>query len=164
MRYQHRFLDVIPLLRSSCSRVTHPCATWILNRNSISPFDLHVLGTPPAFVLSQDQTLEFNSFTPSGVALLRLAPSCPQNPRTGSPVLRLLQIYFAFLLLSSALYSFQGARPAPLTKCARLLYRILPHNTILKSNVIFNYPLYLLLILIYYKIIFLIIKILMFSL
>ena len=24
---------------------------------SIAPFDLHVLGTPPAFVLSQDQTL-----------------------------------------------------------------------------------------------------------
>ena len=23
------------------------------------PFDLHVLGTPPAFVLSQDQTLQF---------------------------------------------------------------------------------------------------------
>ena len=27
---------------------------------TITPFDLHVLGTPPAFVLSQDQTLEFN--------------------------------------------------------------------------------------------------------
>ena len=26
-----------------------------------TPFDLHVLGTPPAFVLSQDQTLEFKS-------------------------------------------------------------------------------------------------------
>ena len=25
-----------------------------------SPLDLHVLGTPPAFVLSQDQTLMFN--------------------------------------------------------------------------------------------------------
>ena len=25
------------------------------------PFDLHVLGTPPAFVLSQDQTLKFNA-------------------------------------------------------------------------------------------------------
>ena len=25
---------------------------------SIRPFDLHVLGTPPAFVLSQDQTLQ----------------------------------------------------------------------------------------------------------
>ncbi len=24
----------------------------------IAPFDLHVLGAPPAFVLSQDQTLE----------------------------------------------------------------------------------------------------------
>ena len=33
------------------------------------PFDLHVLATPPAFVLSQDQTLRFNSLkheTPSG--------------------------------------------------------------------------------------------------
>ena len=27
----------------------------------MSPLDLHVLGTPPAFVLSQDQTLMFNS-------------------------------------------------------------------------------------------------------
>ncbi len=26
---------------------------------SCDPFDLHVLGTPPAFVLSQDQTLKF---------------------------------------------------------------------------------------------------------
>ena len=26
----------------------------------MSPLDLHVLGTPPAFVLSQDQTLLFN--------------------------------------------------------------------------------------------------------
>ena len=25
--------------------------------SSLRPFDLHVLGTPPAFVLSQDQTL-----------------------------------------------------------------------------------------------------------
>ena len=25
----------------------------------MSPFDLHVLGTPPAFILSQDQTLMF---------------------------------------------------------------------------------------------------------
>ena len=26
----------------------------------MSPFDLHVLGTPPAFILSQDQTLKIN--------------------------------------------------------------------------------------------------------
>jgi hypothetical protein len=28
------------------------------------PFDLHVLATPPAFVLSQDQTLQFISSNP----------------------------------------------------------------------------------------------------
>ena len=32
-----------------------------------SPLDLHVLSTPPAFVLSQDQTLMFNPY----LALLR---------------------------------------------------------------------------------------------
>ena len=30
---------------------------------SLSSLDLHVLGTPPAFILSQNQTLMFNSFT-----------------------------------------------------------------------------------------------------
>ena len=41
------------------SRVTHPSATWLSQKqaSSTTPFDLHVLGTPPAFVLSQDQTL-----------------------------------------------------------------------------------------------------------
>jgi hypothetical protein len=28
----------------------------------LHPFDLHVLGLPPAFVLSQDQTLKFETF------------------------------------------------------------------------------------------------------
>ena len=31
--------------------------------SNISPFDLHVLGTPPAFILSQDRTLVFKSLT-----------------------------------------------------------------------------------------------------
>ena len=39
-------------------RVTHPCATLLVPEGTFS-FDLHVLGTPPAFVLSQDQTLQF---------------------------------------------------------------------------------------------------------
>ena len=37
------------------SRVTHPSAT----SSRKSPFDLHVLSRPPAFILSQDQTLHF---------------------------------------------------------------------------------------------------------
>ena len=35
--------------------ITHPSATDVL----LHPFNLHVLGLPPAFVLSQDQTLIF---------------------------------------------------------------------------------------------------------
>ena len=38
-------------------RVTHPSATPVL----LQAFDLHVLGMPPAFVLSQDQTLKLTS-------------------------------------------------------------------------------------------------------
>ena len=39
----------------------------------ISPFDLHVLSTPPAFVLSQDQTLMFNPYPLGPGYSLRLA-------------------------------------------------------------------------------------------
>ena len=43
--------------RQVTSRVTHPCAALLVELPPLSPHDLHVLGTPPAFVLSQDQTL-----------------------------------------------------------------------------------------------------------
>ena len=39
------------------------------------PLDLHVLGTPPAFVLSQDQTLQLRDFDPK--------QSLPEGSRTG---------------------------------------------------------------------------------
>ena len=45
---------------------------------NMSPLDLHVLGTPPAFVLSQDQTLTFNPFSLS--QLLSLMPSLSPRP------------------------------------------------------------------------------------
>ena len=44
-------------LQGRSLRVTHPFATRILVLLRRSPFDLHALGTPPAFILSQDQTL-----------------------------------------------------------------------------------------------------------
>ena len=47
-------------LSPSSGQVTHALLTrapLVLGR-SLSPFDLHVLGTPPAFVLSQNQTLQ----------------------------------------------------------------------------------------------------------
>ena len=64
---------------STCFQVLSPCvgqiAHALLTRpplkhlgasSSMSPLDLHVLGTPPAFVLSQDQTLMFNPTPPTG--------------------------------------------------------------------------------------------------
>src|SRR3954454_15094209 len=47
---------VIPKSRAYCSRVTHPFAARVPRK--ALPLDLHVLRTPPAFVLSQDQTLQ----------------------------------------------------------------------------------------------------------
>ena len=47
-------------LSQSQGQVTHVLLTrspLIQRASSLSPFDLHVLSTPPAFVLSQDQTL-----------------------------------------------------------------------------------------------------------
>ena len=48
------------LSRSSwagCLCITHPFATRLAKQAWPPSFDLHVLGTPPAFILSQDQTL-----------------------------------------------------------------------------------------------------------
>ena len=45
-------------------RATHPCATPAPAKPRHA-FDLHVLSMPPAFVLSQDQTLMFNPDKPA---------------------------------------------------------------------------------------------------
>ena len=40
------------------SRITHPFATLTTKQSLMwIPFDLHVLSTPPAFILSQNRTL-----------------------------------------------------------------------------------------------------------
>ncbi len=54
-------------------RVTHPSATPVLLR----AFDLHVLSLPPAFVLSQDQTLKFNLKINPDWSLKSRAPKGP---------------------------------------------------------------------------------------
>ncbi len=58
MRSCRRFLAGIPHLRAGHPCLTHPSATPLplLLRGQARTFDLHVLGTPPAFILSQDQT------------------------------------------------------------------------------------------------------------
>jgi hypothetical protein len=56
MRYYPAVGPAIPHTRVGRSRVTHPFAGR--GRLPHHALDLHVLSTPPAFVLSQDQTLQ----------------------------------------------------------------------------------------------------------
>jgi hypothetical protein len=56
MRYYPAVGPAIPHTRVGRSRVTHPFAGHL--ELPPSALDLHVLSTPPAFVLSQDQTLQ----------------------------------------------------------------------------------------------------------
>lgn len=44
------------------SRITHPFATLTRQQAAWIPFDLHVLSTPPAFILSQNRTLHKKTF------------------------------------------------------------------------------------------------------
>ena len=63
-----------PLLSQSERQVAHVLLTrspLIHGTSTASSFDLHVLSTPPAFVLSQDQTLRKNIATPKGVTTIR---------------------------------------------------------------------------------------------
>ena len=64
----------------------------------LSPFDLHVLGTPPAFILSQDQTLMLKSLK------LFKKPSCQMS---GFPVLFSGLLSLGFVLWNS----FRSALP-----------------------------------------------------
>src|SRR5690606_30795957 len=59
VRIQHStpFAALSPASGAGCARVTHPFATDPQEQAPASPFDLHVLSTPPAFILRQDQTL-----------------------------------------------------------------------------------------------------------
>ena len=68
-----------PEPKGTFPRVTHPSATDVLLR----PFDLHVLSLPPAFVLSQDQTLRLNETSNlgfSGHAIDEVSPVGTKPP------------------------------------------------------------------------------------
>ena len=71
----HCYSPLIGRLLTCYSPVRHG-VQQVDKSSCLLPFDLHVLCTPPAFILSQDQTLNFCliffSFKPSGLSLLFL--------------------------------------------------------------------------------------------
>ncbi len=63
----------VPPLSPSPGYVIHVLLTRSpLIRPKADPFDLHALATPPAFVLSQDQTLHLNSRSKPGQARAKI--------------------------------------------------------------------------------------------
>ena len=65
MRFYQSFPTAIPRYKAGFPRVTHPSATQSFpfsEESENASFDLHVLSTPPAFILSQDRTLIKRSF------------------------------------------------------------------------------------------------------
>src|SRR5690349_16280154 len=87
---------VIPKPRTGYSRVTHPFAARVPRR--AFPLDLHVLSTPPAFVLSQDQTLQQKPAAESS----RQQTSCQRNqPQKTRGQTKQLALAFTNTLLSS---------------------------------------------------------------
>ena len=67
IRYYSQFPEAIPYQRV-CSHALLPRPPLIPK----DPFDLHVLGLPPAFILSQDQTLKLKAEL---TAILDVEPS-----------------------------------------------------------------------------------------
>ena len=63
IRSYQKFPSVIPVLRVSPLRVTHPSAMVPNIASYIFPINLHVLSILSAFILSQDQTLHSIYFT-----------------------------------------------------------------------------------------------------
>ena len=83
MGYYLQFPAAVPRPGAGSVRVTHPCATRHQVRKPVLPFDLHVLGLPLAFILSQDQTLRGMVLCPRRAFLrtCRPAPSPRPNQR-----------------------------------------------------------------------------------
>src|SRR3954453_7813548 len=82
--------------RADCSRVTHPFAARVPRR--AFPLDLHVLSTPPAFVLSQDQTLQQKPVEKQSPSNKKVAKGI-QNPKGSGK--KLLGTGLSSTLLSS---------------------------------------------------------------
>jgi hypothetical protein len=88
IRYYSQFPGAIPYQRV--------CSHALLTRPPLgpkSPLDLHVLGLPPAFILSQDQTLKLKAHL---YAILDVRNRCTSLPLSGKPSYR----YCAFQSLS----------------------------------------------------------------
>src|SRR6266851_63509 len=121
MRNSPPFRAVIPHQQVRHPRVTQPSAT----RTRKYAFDLHVLGTPPAFTLSQDQTLHHENLS------LFENPSFTRCPSKGNVVL--------FLHSRRSLYSKPRFVPAPCSGTHnRSIFSLVSKNSKEKTSLLYS--------------------------
>ena len=135
MRYYQPFPAAVPLYGPGCPRVTHPSATKLPQDSfdaSISiisvtaPFDLHVLGTPPAFILSQDRTLEINftDLTICFVLFLKSSSVTDDVDLRISPKIRCRFFYLSSAFRHSAEYFYSVNKESTLVCLCFLLSKL----------------------------------------
>ena len=96
----------------------------------VPPLDLHVLGTPPAFVLSQDQTLVFNP------TACRIAPGLSPFSPCRRPSLRSIES----TVVSSLLFSVSFSRsPQPRLGCPMNIPHTPNHSQAEKHGIMKNF-------------------------
>ena len=110
------------LLSPSTRQVTHalltrPPLTYISLGFNVSPFDLHVLGTPPAFILSQDQTLMFKFVRSKSVWLILPFYCC-------------FRFLFSEISLRTfcSVWNFQGCITVYLSRCCSSYWKCFQKN------------------------------------
>ena len=110
------------LLSPSTRQVTHalltrPPLTYISLGFNVSPFDLHVLGTPPAFILSQDQTLMFKFVRSKSVWLILPFYCC-------------FRFLFSEISLRTfcSVWNFQGCITVYLSRCCSSYWKYFQKN------------------------------------
>jgi hypothetical protein len=82
--------------------ITHPFAV------GLNPLDLHVLGTPPAFILSQDQTLKIKLYTSMYLVADAASRSAPHSHRHSRCSFTKDVEEFVLTLLHTEVYSASG--------------------------------------------------------
>src|SRR6185437_13196622 len=106
--------------------VTHPSAANIREQAPFNPLDLHVLGTPPAFVLSQDQTLHNREIRIARVSCWHHLRCQFESEDSFVPFTD--GVGSRTLFVDVLLFSFQGSLSIAFSR--RLLY----HNTLSLSS------------------------------
>ena len=131
MRYYPSFLKAIPHTWAGYSRVTHPSATRALAEARLA-FDLHVLGTPPAFVLSQDQTRH-----PSFV-VLSIAASPPTPSRATSSHIYFIPLACCYVVCTTQRTLTYATRIATMLgnsrHCEQLAHTAASHSSVVQVH------------------------------